>query len=139
MLRFRPAGGGPQHRHAVVFDGDERPGPAPIAPLLDALRGLGVDIDGDGLPFSVRGGGAVAGGTVEIDASGSSQFVSGLLLSGAAFTDGLAIVHTGESVPVGPARGDDEWRCCATRASASTTRRTTGGRSPRPNPRRGTG
>ena len=86
----------------VVFDGDEQARARPIAPLLDALRGLGVDIDGDGLPFSVRGGGAVAGGTVEIDASGSSQFVSGLLLSGAAFTDGLAIVHTGESVPSAP-------------------------------------
>jgi 3-phosphoshikimate 1-carboxyvinyltransferase len=86
----------------VVFDGDEQARVRPIAPLLDGLRGLGVDIDGDGLPFSVRGAGSVAGGTVEIDASASSQFVSGLLLSGAAFTDGLTIVHTGESVPSAP-------------------------------------
>jgi 3-phosphoshikimate 1-carboxyvinyltransferase len=86
----------------VVFDGDEQARVRPIAPLLDALRGLGVDIDGDGLPFSVRGGGSVAGGTVEIDASASSQFVSGLLLSGAVFTHGLTIVHTGESVPSAP-------------------------------------
>jgi 3-phosphoshikimate 1-carboxyvinyltransferase len=86
----------------VVFDGDEQARVRPITPLLDALRGLGVDIDGDGLPFSVRGTGSVAGGTVEIDASASSQFVSGLLLSGAAFTDGLTIVHTGESVPSAP-------------------------------------
>jgi 3-phosphoshikimate 1-carboxyvinyltransferase len=86
----------------VVFDGDEQARVRPIAPLLDALRGLGVDIDGDGLPFSVRGGGSVGGGTVEIDASASSQFVSGLLLSGAAFADGLTIVHTGESVPSAP-------------------------------------
>lgn len=86
----------------VGFDGDEQARLRPIAPLLDALRGLGVDIDGDGLPFSVRGSGSVAGGTVEIDASASSQFVSGLLLSGAAFTDGLTIVHTGESVPSAP-------------------------------------
>ncbi len=86
----------------VVFDGDEQARARPIAPLLDALRGLGVDIDGDGLPFAVRGGGSVAGGTVQIDASASSQFVSGLLLSGAAFTDGLTIVHTGESVPSAP-------------------------------------
>jgi 3-phosphoshikimate 1-carboxyvinyltransferase len=89
-------------RQAVTFDGDEQARIRPIAPLLDALRGLGVDIDGDALPFSVRGAGSVAGGTVEIDASGSSQFVSGLLLSGAAFTDGLTIVHTGESVPSAP-------------------------------------
>ena len=86
----------------VRFDGDEQARVRPIAPLLDALRGLGVEIDGDGLPFSVRGAGSVAGGTVEIDASASSQFVSGLLLSGAAFTDGLTIVHTGESVPSAP-------------------------------------
>ena len=87
---------------AVTFDGDEQARARPIAPLLDALRGLGVDIDGDALPFAVRGTGSVAGGTVEIDASASSQFVSGLLLSGAAFTDGLTIVHTGESVPSAP-------------------------------------
>jgi 3-phosphoshikimate 1-carboxyvinyltransferase len=87
---------------SVGFDGDEQARGRPIAPLLDALRGLGVDIDGDGLPFSVRGGGSVSGGTAEIDASASSQFVSGLLLSGAAFTDGLTIVHTGESVPSAP-------------------------------------
>ena len=87
---------------SVVFDGDEQARARPIAPLLNALRGLGVDLDGDGLPFSVRGSGAVDGGTVEIDASGSSQFVSGLLLSGPSFTDGLTIVHTGESVPSAP-------------------------------------
>ena len=86
----------------VTFDGDEQARTRPIAVLLDALRGLGVEIDGDGLPFTVRGTGSVAGGTVEIDASASSQFVSGLLLSGAAFTDGLTIMHTGDSVPSAP-------------------------------------
>ncbi len=86
----------------VTFDGDEQARARPIAPLLTALRALGVAIDGDGLPFRVHGGGSVAGGTVEIDASASSQFVSGLMLSGAAFTDGLTIVHTGESVPSAP-------------------------------------
>jgi 3-phosphoshikimate 1-carboxyvinyltransferase len=86
----------------ITFDGDEQARARPNAPLLDALRGLGVDIDGDGLPFSVRGTGSVPGGTVEIDASASSQFVSGLLLSGAAFTNGLTIVHIGESVPSAP-------------------------------------
>ena len=87
---------------AVTFDGDEQARARPIAPLLDALRGLGVAIDGDGLPFVVQGAGAVTGGTVEIDASASSQFVSGLLLSGAGFTEGLTVVHTGESVPSAP-------------------------------------
>ena len=87
---------------AVRFDGDEQARSRQIAPLLDALRGLGVDIDGSGLPFTVHGRGFVPGGTVHIDASSSSQFVSGLLLSGAAFTDGLTVVHTGTSVPSAP-------------------------------------
>lgn len=87
---------------AVTFDGDQQARARPIAPLLDALRELGVDIDGDGLPFTVRGHGSVAGGTVGIDASASSQFVSGLLLCGAALTDGLTVVHTGTTVPSAP-------------------------------------
>ena len=92
---------------AVAFDGDEQARGRPIAPLLDALRGLGVDIDGEALPFAVRGTGSVSGGTVEIDASASSQFVSGLLLSGAIVhrrADDRAHRHLG---PVGAARGDD--------------------------------
>ena len=101
VLRFVPSVAA-LGTETVVFDGDEQARARPIAPLLNALRGLGVDIDGDGLPFSVRGTGTVAGGTVEIDASASSQFVSGLLLSGASFADGLTVVHTGESVPSAP-------------------------------------
>jgi 3-phosphoshikimate 1-carboxyvinyltransferase len=87
---------------AVRFDGDEQARGRPIAPLLDALRALGVDVAGSALPFVVRGGGSVAGGTVEIDASASSQFVSGLLLSAAVFDDGLTVVHTGASLPSMP-------------------------------------
>jgi 3-phosphoshikimate 1-carboxyvinyltransferase len=91
----------------VIFDGDAQARARPIAPLLDALRGLGVDIKGDGLPFRVRGAGSVGtksvrGGAVEIDASASSQFVSGLLLSGAAFTDGLTVQHAGPALPSAP-------------------------------------
>ncbi len=87
---------------AVTFDGDEQARARPIAPLLDALRGLGVEIDGDGLPFLVRAAGAVAGGAVDIDASASSQFVSGLLLAGPTFTDGLTVHHVGPSLPSAP-------------------------------------
>ncbi|WP_020102950.1 3-phosphoshikimate 1-carboxyvinyltransferase [Mycobacterium sp. 360MFTsu5.1] len=86
----------------VVFDGDEQAKTRPITPLLDAMRGLGVDIDGDGMPFTVSGTGSVAGGEVRIDASSSSQFVSGLLLSGATFRDGLTVIHTGATVPSQP-------------------------------------
>lgn len=86
----------------VEFDGDEQARSRPIAPLLDALRDLGVPIEGTGLPFRVLGGGSVAGGTVAIDASASSQFVSGLLLCGASFSNGLTVQHTGSSLPSAP-------------------------------------
>jgi 3-phosphoshikimate 1-carboxyvinyltransferase len=86
----------------VEFDGDEQARVRPIAPLLDALRGLGVEIDGIGLPFRVFGRGWVEGGTVAIDASASSQFVSGLLLSAPSFKDGLTVQHTGSAVPSAP-------------------------------------
>jgi 3-phosphoshikimate 1-carboxyvinyltransferase len=86
----------------VEFDGDEQARARPITPLLDALRTLGVGIDGAAMPFLVTGTGAVRGGTVDIDASSSSQFVSALLLTGAAFTDGLTVQHTGTSVPSAP-------------------------------------
>ncbi len=101
VLRFVPplAGLGTA---VVEFDGDEQARARPITPLLAALRTLGVDVAGDGMPFRVRGTGAVPGGTVAIDASASSQFVSGLLLSGAAFDDGVTVQHTGASVPSAP-------------------------------------
>ncbi|MBV8789353.1 MAG: 3-phosphoshikimate 1-carboxyvinyltransferase [Mycobacterium sp.] len=86
----------------VEFDGDEQARIRPIAPLLDALRGLGVRIEGDSLPFRVHGHGSLAGGTVAIDASASSQFVSGLLLCAASFAEGLTVQHTGEAVPSAP-------------------------------------
>jgi 3-phosphoshikimate 1-carboxyvinyltransferase len=86
----------------VEFDGDEQARARPIAPLLDALRVLGVRIDGTGLPFRVQGNGSVAGGTVAIDASASSQFVSGLLLSAPSFTGGLTVQHTGSALPSAP-------------------------------------
>ncbi|WP_245835791.1 3-phosphoshikimate 1-carboxyvinyltransferase [Mycobacterium rhizamassiliense] len=86
----------------MEFDGDEQARARPIAPLLNALRDLGVRIDGDGLPFRVLGAGSIAGGTVAIDASASSQFVSGLLLCGASFGNGLTVQHTGSTVPSAP-------------------------------------
>lgn len=86
----------------VTFDGDEQARARPIAPLLAAMRSLGIAVEGDGLPFAIHGCGAVTGGTVEIDASASSQFVSGLLLAAAAFDEGLTVVHTGATLPSAP-------------------------------------
>ena len=76
----------------VRFDGDPRLARAPAgAASSTALRALGAAIDDDGrgaLPLTVHGRGALDGGTVDIDASSSSQFVSALLLSGAALRPG---------------------------------------------------
>jgi 3-phosphoshikimate 1-carboxyvinyltransferase len=101
VLRFVPPLAGLAET-AVEFDGDEQARARPIAPLLDALRGLGVRIDGSGLPFRVLGAGSIPGGTVEVDASASSQFVSGLLLCAASFAEGLTVQHTGAALPSAP-------------------------------------
>ncbi|MFZ2529155.1 MAG: 3-phosphoshikimate 1-carboxyvinyltransferase [Rhodococcus sp. (in: high G+C Gram-positive bacteria)] len=86
----------------VHFDGDEQARTRPMDTVLGALRSLGADVDGDSLPFTVHGAGALRGGTVTIDASGSSQFVSGLLLSAARYTDGVTVHHDGKPVPSMP-------------------------------------
>ena len=47
----------------------------------------------------MRGTGSVPGGTVVIDASASSQFVSALLLAGARYDEGVDVRHDGKPVP----------------------------------------
>ncbi|KQR46644.1 3-phosphoshikimate 1-carboxyvinyltransferase [Frigoribacterium sp. Leaf164] len=89
----------------VTFDGDESARRRPMATTVASLRALGVEVADDGrgsLPFSVYGTGEVEGGAVQIDASASSQFVSGLLLSAPRFSRGLTLTHTGESLPSMP-------------------------------------
>ncbi|CAD6000839.1 3-phosphoshikimate 1-carboxyvinyltransferase [Agreia sp. COWG] len=86
----------------TVFDGDEGARRRPMATTITSLRSLGVDIADDGkrsLPFTVHGTGSIRGGEITIDASSSSQFVSGLLLSAARFDEGLVLRHEGERVP----------------------------------------
>jgi 3-phosphoshikimate 1-carboxyvinyltransferase len=88
-----------------TFDGDPHARTRPMTALIDGLRQLGVDIDDEGrnsLPLTVRGRGGVPGGTVHLDASSSSQFVSALLLAGAKFDRGVEVVHTGRSMPSAP-------------------------------------
>jgi 3-phosphoshikimate 1-carboxyvinyltransferase len=86
----------------VRFDGDPRARERPMDTVLGALRALGADITGDTLPFRLHGAGALPGGAVTIDASASSQFVSGLLLSGARYDKGLTVHHDGKPVPSQP-------------------------------------
>ncbi|WP_408898941.1 3-phosphoshikimate 1-carboxyvinyltransferase [Nocardioides sp. R1-1] len=100
VMRFVPPAAG-LVRGAVAFDGDPHMRKRPVGEILTALRTLGVAVDDtDGaLPFTVHGTGAVAGGTVVIDASASSQFVSALLLAGARFETGIEVRHEGEPIP----------------------------------------
>ncbi len=88
---------------ASRFDGDPEARLRPVQPLLDGLTQAGVRIDHpQALPFTVHGVGAVPGGRVTVDASGSSQFVSGLLLAGARFETGLDLTHRGGTLPSRP-------------------------------------
>lgn len=100
----------------VSFDGDEGARVRPMGPLLDALRDLGATVDDEGrgtLPFAVSPEPSVATGaipvagapvqpprnSVTLDASGSSQFVTALLMVGARLPAGLTIRHVGEHLP----------------------------------------
>ena len=72
----------------VAIDGDENARRRPMRTTIQALRDLGVEVGDDGrgtMPFTIQGSGAVEGGELTIDASASSQFVSGLLLAAPRF------------------------------------------------------
>ena len=104
VMRFVPPVAG-LVRGDVAFDGDPHMRNRPIGEVLAALTSLGMAINDSAsgaagaLPFTVRGTGAVPGGTVVIDASASSQFVSALLLAGARFDAGLDLRHDGKPIP----------------------------------------
>ncbi len=103
VLRFVPPVAG-LVRGRVEFVGDDRAAERPMAEMLSALRQLGVALDGEAtaLPFTVDGLGSVRGGVVTLDASASSQFVSGLLLAGARYEDGVDVRHDGKPIPSQP-------------------------------------
>ena len=92
----------------IRFDGDEGARVRPMAPILNSLRALGVQITGDDgahadfMPFTIAGRGTLAGGPVDVDASASSQFVSGLLLAAPRFENGLTVRHVGKVLPSVP-------------------------------------
>ena len=89
----------------IKFDGDEGARRRPMHTTIDSLRALGVEVSDEGanaLPFTVHGTGKVAGGEITIDASASSQFVSGLLLAAARYENGLTLRHKGEHLPSMP-------------------------------------
>ncbi len=97
VLRFVPPLAG-LALGATTFEGDAGARVRPLAPLLDALVSLGAGVtraEGAAVPFTVEGGGGLDGGSVTLDASASSQFVSALLLSGATMRDGLSLTLDG--------------------------------------------
>lgn len=90
---------------SVRFDGDPHARVRPMKQIISALRDLNIEINDDGrgtLPFTVAGKGFVSGGSVTIDASDSSQFVSALLLAGCRYDDGVTVVHSGSALPSMP-------------------------------------
>jgi 3-phosphoshikimate 1-carboxyvinyltransferase len=101
VMRFVPPvaalAGGP-----VRFDGDKQAYSRPMRAMLKALRTLGARSDRDRLPFTLTGNPDLSGGIVTLDASESSQFVSGLLLSGARYARGVDIRHEGPAIPSQP-------------------------------------
>jgi len=104
VMRFVPPLAGLANGN-IKFDGDEGARRRPMHTTINSLRALGVDVTDEGaaaLPFTVHGKGKVAGGEITIDASASSQFVSGLLLAAARFENGLTLRHQGEHLPSMP-------------------------------------
>ncbi|MFE9395273.1 3-phosphoshikimate 1-carboxyvinyltransferase [Streptomyces flavidovirens] len=66
-----------------TFDGSEQLRARPLSPLLQAMTALGAHVETSSagrLPLTVRAGG-LEGGTLRVDSSMSSQFLSGLLMA----------------------------------------------------------
>ncbi len=81
VMRFIPAVAALQSR-PVRFIADEQANARPVKPLYRALRCMGVDFDYEGdaqYPVTIQGPATVSG-SVKLDSSGSSQFLSALLL-----------------------------------------------------------
>lgn len=85
----------------VTLDGSERMRRRPIGVLVDALRSLGADIEYAGEegfpPLHIRGR-ELEGGSVELDATVSSQFISALLMVGPTMVRGLELRLRGQAI-----------------------------------------
>ncbi len=92
-------------RVAVRFHGDPRASQRPVGAIISALREIGAAIEDGGrgaIPFTVHGTGTLPGGSVTVDASASSQLVSGLLLAAPRYEKGLEVRHRGPRAPSAP-------------------------------------
>ena len=84
-----------------VITGTERMKHRPIHILVDALRGLGADIEyvgKEGFPPLRIKGGKLEGGQLEVPGNVSSQFISALLLIGPCLSSGLTLRLTGDLI-----------------------------------------
>ena len=99
--RFLPAALCLKKRGEYTLDGDEAMRRRPMKGLLDALRRLGADIEfkdqPDHFPFVLRTHG-MAGGTVEVDASASSQILSAMMIAAAWAKGHLELHRLGQMV-----------------------------------------
>lgn len=84
----------------VTIDGVDRMRERPIRPMVDALLEMGVNAScaENGCPPVSFDGDGVQGGDVSIDASTSSQFLSGLLLASPGAENGMTIEVAGDLV-----------------------------------------
>jgi 3-phosphoshikimate 1-carboxyvinyltransferase len=84
----------------VVIDGDAHMRKRPIAPLLVALRSLGVEVASETgcPPVTIHGKGGFAAGRVEIDGGLSSQYVSALLMLAPCGTGPVDIALVGDEI-----------------------------------------
>ncbi len=84
----------------VVVDGDVHMRRRPIAPLVHALRTLGVNVAASSgcPPVVIRGQGCLPGGRVEIDGNLSSQYVSALLMVAACGRGPVEVALTGPEI-----------------------------------------
>jgi len=82
----------------ILIDGDDRLRARPFGPLIEALRLLGADIrDTNGrLPLRIHG--PLNGGSIEIDATMSSQFISSLMMIAPTLPGGLQVNLRGELI-----------------------------------------
>lgn len=89
----------------ISFDGDPRSHERPLGPVIQALESLGVSIvhgNRYSLPLTINGSGQIPGGSLTIDASASSQFLSALLLIGPSTQKGITVKHQGDPLPSMP-------------------------------------
>ncbi len=98
-MRFLTAYYASQPGADVLLTGSERMRERPVGPLVDALRRLGASIQyvgEEGYPPLKIEGRRLAGGSIEVDATMSSQFISAILMVAPTMTGGLKMKLLGE-------------------------------------------